>query len=142
MRSNRVDVTFLIPERRLKITYRLARPATCRHGTTASSTSAPSATAGALYISLPDDQQAVTTLPEIFERHRRRWDRSPSLRPGFGALRRDEEQCWNDLDLVVTIQPNPGNPEQTLVYTSGLMSFRCGITTGDVRLHGGRSTRS
>lgn len=140
MRSNAGwTVTFLIPEATLKILYRLGETGDyVDTGTTGIVDTRTGQPQPVPYISLPDDQEPVTIFLKYLNANSQemgpfelRFEPNQSL---LAENKSTLEMTWTSW---VVIQPNPGNPAQTLVYTSGLISFRCGITQAMYGFNGG-----
>ena len=124
------SVTFIIPEAATQIFYRLGDSAdwvdTGSSGMIDQRTGKP---APVMWISLPVDQQSVTIhLKYINMNGQEMGPFELEFVAGASALAEEHkrmlEMTWTSWILI---QANPGNPEQTLVYFTGMTSWRCGI---------------
>lgn len=124
------SVTFMIPEAATQIFYRLGETGefvdTGSSGMIDQRTGKPMPN---MWISLPIDQQSTTIyLKYINMNGQEMGPFALAFEAGTSALgeehKRMLEMTWTSW---IVIQPNPGNPDQQLIYFTGMTSWRCGI---------------
>ena len=124
------SVTFVLPEAATQIFYRLGETGdfvdTGSSGMIDQRTGKPAPNS---WISLPIDQQSTTIyLKYINMNGQEMGPFALAFEAGVSALAEEHkrmlEMTWTSWILI---QQNPGNPDQQLIYFTGMTSWRCGI---------------